>query len=389
MYCNFPKSRHLLTWLLLILPFFGAAADNADNLLSNSINPSELSNEEPRPQSADMLSSARGKNTQNGNVEPQLPAQNSTELSNIPPEPLSSELELHEAIENTNKKHSIGDDRDSETQDTDTVASIPEKATIITRPEHSEVMSTEADIENTAAKKTDSLEITDDNVIQESKDIQTQEDNIALSKVDDETVPLTQVMSETEQDSYVIGMIVADYTRLSLLRSLEKLNIYPDRKLVLQGITDALSGRALLDGATAQLAMQRFATRNSLKQAEREEESRNLLSSLSNKSDTLERKDDRVWVRLKKGDRRVSKQTPIKLSWEGRIYGGDEFEKVNNYKVTRLDILPSWLQQGIPLTEIGSKARLFILAGSLEREVTLPLGTAPYEIIQYTVTVEK
>lgn len=204
--------------------------------------------------------------------------------------------------------------------------------------------------------------------------------------------PVTAVapapLSEQEQDSYVVGMMVADYAR-SVLQTLEKLDIQLDETLLSEGVRHTLTGTARLDEQTARAAMQRFQKNTDQRQAEKDRASRQMLSTLAGKQDTLEKKEDRVWVRLKKGGPAVSKQTPLSLSWEGRFYNGEVFETVTDSVVNRRDVLPQWQQRAIRLAGPGGQVRLYILAGSLEGEADLPAGTARHELVQYTVSVEK
>lgn len=204
--------------------------------------------------------------------------------------------------------------------------------------------------------------------------------------------PVTAVaptpLTEQEQDSYVVGMMVADYAR-SVLQTLEKLDIQLDETLLSEGVRHTLTGTARLDEQTARAAMQRFQKNTDQRQAEKDRASRQMLSTLAGKQDTLEKKEDRVWVRLKKGGPAVSKQTPLSLSWEGRFYNGEVFETVTDSVVNRRDVLPQWQQRAIRLAGPGGQVRLYILAGSLEGEADLPAGTARHELVQYTVSVEK
>ncbi|MGC6693216.1 FKBP-type peptidyl-prolyl cis-trans isomerase N-terminal domain-containing protein, partial [Burkholderia pseudomallei] len=136
-------------------------------------------------------------------------------------------------------------------------------------------------------------------------------------------------LSEPKQGRYVVGMMVADYAR-SVLQTLEKLDIQLDETLLSEGVRHTLTGTARLDEQTARAAMQRFQKNTDQRQAEKDRASRQMLSTLAGKQDTLEKKEDRVWVRLKKGGPAVSKQTPLSLSWEGRFYNGEVFETVTD-----------------------------------------------------------
>lgn len=200
--------------------------------------------------------------------------------------------------------------------------------------------------------------------------------------------PALPPLSEQEQDSYVVGMMVADYAR-SVLQTLGKLDISLDEALLTEGIQNTLAGRPRLDERTAQTAMQRFQQETDRRQAEKDVASRQLLSTLAGKHDTLEKKDDRLWVRLKKGGPAVSRKTPLRLSREGAFYNGGVFETVKDTRVTRREALPAWQQQAIRLAGPGGQVRLYILAGSLEGEADLPAGTARHELVQYTVSVDK
>lgn len=202
----------------------------------------------------------------------------------------------------------------------------------------------------------------------------------------EKVVPRT--LSEEEQNSYVVGMMVADYAR-SVLLTLDKLDVSPDERLFLEGLQDALSGKPLLNSSDVQAAMQRIQKQADRRQAELDAASRQALVDIAEKHNTVEKKEDRVWVRLKKGGPAVSKQTPLSLSWEGQIYNGAVFESVTDAAVTRREVLPSWLQRAIRLAGPGGEVRLFILAGSLEGEAPLPAGTGRHELVQYTVSVKK
>lgn len=197
-----------------------------------------------------------------------------------------------------------------------------------------------------------------------------------------------RTLSEQEQNSYVVGMMVADYAR-SVLGTLDKLDVRPDEKLFREGLQDTLSGRSVLDGPAAQVAMQRIQKSADARQAELDAASRQALVDIAEKHNTVEKKEDRIWVRLKKGGPAVSKQTPLSLSWEGQFYNGAVFESVTDAVVTRREVLPSWLQRAIRLAGPGGEVRLFILAGSLEGEAPLPAGTGRHELVQYTVSVKK
>lgn len=197
-----------------------------------------------------------------------------------------------------------------------------------------------------------------------------------------------RTLSEQEQNSYVVGMMVADYAR-SVLGTLDKLDVRPDEKLFREGLQDSLSGRPVLDGPAAQAAMQRIQKSADARQAERDAEARKELATIAGVHTVLEKKEDRIWVRLKKGGPAVSKQTPLLLSWEGQFYNGAVFETVTDAEVSRREVLPSWLQQAIRLAGPGGQVRLFILAGSIEGEAPLPAGTGRHELVQYTVNVKK
>lgn len=202
----------------------------------------------------------------------------------------------------------------------------------------------------------------------------------------EKVVPRT--LSEQEQNSYVVGMMVADYAR-SVLLTLDKLDVSPDERLFREGLQDALSGKPELDSVVAQAAMQRIQKQADRRQAELDAASRQALVEIAGKHNTVEKKEDRIWVRLKKGGPAVSKQTPLSLSWEGQFYNGAVFESVTDAAVTRREVLPSWLQRAIRLAGPGGEVRLFILAGSLEGEAPLPAGTGRHELVQYTVSVKK
>lgn len=197
-----------------------------------------------------------------------------------------------------------------------------------------------------------------------------------------------RTLSEQEQNSYVVGMMVADYAR-SVLGTLDKLDVRPDEQLFREGLQDTLSGKAVLDGPVAQAAMQRIQKSADARQAERDAEARKELATIAGGHTVLEKKEDRVWVRLQKGGPAVSKQTPLLLSWEGQFYNGAVFETVTDAEVTRREVLPAWLQRAIRLAGPGGEVRLFILAGSLEGEAPLPAGTGRHELVQYTVSVKK
>jgi FKBP-type peptidyl-prolyl cis-trans isomerase len=197
-----------------------------------------------------------------------------------------------------------------------------------------------------------------------------------------------RTLSEQEQNSYVVGMMVADYAR-SVLLTLDKLDVSPDERLFREGLQDALSGKPVLNSSDAQAAMQRIQKQADHRQAELDAASRQALVEIAGKHNTVEKKEDRVWVRLKKGGPAVSKQTPLSLSWEGQLYNGTVFESVTDAAVTRREVLPSWLQRAIRLAGPGGEVRLFILAGSLEGEAPLPAGTGRHELVQYTVSVKK
>lgn len=197
-----------------------------------------------------------------------------------------------------------------------------------------------------------------------------------------------RILSEQEQDSYVVGMMVADYAR-SILHTLDKLDVKPNEALFHQGLEDTLAGKAVLDNSTAQAAMQRIQKEADQRQAERDTVSKQTLATLAAKNNTVEKKDDQVWVRLKKGGIAVSKKTPLVLSWEGQFYNGAIFETVTDAEVTRRDVLPTWLQRAIRLAGPGGQVRLYSLAGSLEGEAPLPAGTARHELVQYTISVKK
>lgn len=200
--------------------------------------------------------------------------------------------------------------------------------------------------------------------------------------------PAPRPLTEQEQDSYVVGMMVADYAR-SVLRTLEKLDVRPDETLLQAGIQDALAGKPRLDEDATRAAMARFQKETDRRQTERDATARQTLAGIAAKGNTLEKKDDRVWTRVKKGGPAVSKQTPLSLSWEGQFYDGKVFDTVNDLRVTRRDVLPEWLQRAIRLAGPGGQVRLTILAGSLEGEANLPAGTARHELVQYTIRVEK
>lgn len=197
-----------------------------------------------------------------------------------------------------------------------------------------------------------------------------------------------RILSEEEQNSYVVGMVVADYAR-SVLLTLGKLDVSPDERLFREGLQDALSGKPELDNSVAQAAMLRIQKQADRRQAELDAVSRQTLLDIAEKYNTVEKKEDRIWVRLKKGGPAVSKQTPLSLSWEGQFYNGAIFESVTDAAVTRREVLPSWLQRAIRLAGPGGEVRLFILAGSLEGEAPLPTGTGRHELVQYTVSVKK
>lgn len=197
-----------------------------------------------------------------------------------------------------------------------------------------------------------------------------------------------RILSEAEQNSYVLGMMVADYAR-TVLRTLDKLDVRPDEKLFREGLQDTLSGRPLLEENVARAAMQRIQKEADSRQAGLDAASRQALVEIAGKHNTVEKKEDRIWVRLKKGGPAVSKQTPLSLSWEGQFYNGAVFESVTDAAVTRREVLPSWLQRAIRLAGPGGEVRLFILAGSLEGEAPLPAGTGRHELVQYTVSVKK
>lgn len=215
---------------------------------------------------------------------------------------------------------------------------------------------------------------------------------LSLSTIqsDLESFPLKSsvTLSEKEQDSYIVGVMIAEYAR-SVFSSLDKIDVHPDKKLVTQGIMASLSDSSILDEATEHTAMTRFSDKVEQKQEEKKTESIERLSSLAGKLNTIEKKDDRVWVLLKKGMSNPGKDTVLKLSWEGMIYNGEIFDRVADLNVKQRDALPVWLQQAIRMAKLGGQVRLFILAGSLGDDVTLPPGTASHEIIQYTITVDK
>ncbi|HCR3451242.1 TPA: hypothetical protein ON570_004929, partial [Citrobacter werkmanii] len=200
--------------------------------------------------------------------------------------------------------------------------------------------------------------------------------------------PALPPLSEPEQDSYVVGMMVADYAR-SVLQTLGKLDIRLDETRLAEGIQHTLAGKPRLDEPTAQTAIRRFQQETDRRQAEKDAASRQLLSTLAGKHDALEKKDDRLWVRLKKGGPAVSRKTPLRLSLEGAFYNGAVFESVKDIRVTRREALPAWQQQAIRLAGPGGQVRLYILAGSLEGEAGLPAGTARHELVQYTVSVDR